>query len=386
MLPQRVTTIFCAAGLVGLILIPAARANIGPRWWGDVNTEPWGLKEVAIVHEQLTIDLRPLAALQPAYVEVAYDLNNRGVSKKLDLLFVSGEVGVRDFEARLGNEPVPARLLARDKLHRHWDRFPHNWHPPQRAPGIDWEDTFYMVNHWDKEATPVEFSLELPPGPSTLRVRYRARACGTDERYPTATWQFPYVLAPAREWGDFGRLDGVVQLPDAWQARSTPPLEREGATLRGSFLGLPADALLLATRAPISPEYRLAGWTSTALFILTSLGGGLLCWWVGHRHGFSWARLSTTEKGRGTQDTLALAIGLSLLWGAAVFLAGSMLPYALMRAALHGQEGPYFHELFDGLFCGSACLTTPAALLFGFTITLWSSSRSARRASTRVLK
>src|SRR5262249_52905296 len=161
----RYLCLFCAAVITALILIPAARANIGYRWWGDVNTEPWGLKEVAIVHEQLTIDLRPLAALRPAYVEVTYDLSNTGDSKKLDLLFVSGEVGVRDFEARLGNEPVPARLLAREELRRHLDRFPPNWRPPQKAPGIDWEDTFYMVNHWDYQAKPVEFSVILPPGP-----------------------------------------------------------------------------------------------------------------------------------------------------------------------------------------------------------------------------
>src|SRR5258707_1050429 len=116
MLPLRVTTIFCAAGLAGLILISAARANFARRYWGDVNTEPWGLKEVAIVHEQLTIALRPLAALEPAYVEVAYDLSNAGASKRLDLLFVSGEAGVHDFEAHLGNEPVPARLLPREEL------------------------------------------------------------------------------------------------------------------------------------------------------------------------------------------------------------------------------------------------------------------------------
>src|SRR5262245_61072630 len=101
--------LYFAAVLAALSLIPAARVNFAHRFWGDVNTEPWGLKEVAIVQKQLTIDLRPLAALRPAYVEVVYDLNNAGPSKKLDLLFVSGEAGVHDFEARLDNEPVPAR-------------------------------------------------------------------------------------------------------------------------------------------------------------------------------------------------------------------------------------------------------------------------------------
>jgi len=103
-------------------------------------------------------------------------------------------------------------------------------------------------------------------------VRYPARAGGTDERYPTTTWQFPYVLAPARDWGEFGRLDVVVHVPDGWQAQSTPPLERQQTTLRGSFMGLPADALLVTTRAPVPPQYRGAAWLSAAIFLLTVLG------------------------------------------------------------------------------------------------------------------
>jgi hypothetical protein len=92
--PLRLMSISCIAAVVGLILVPAARGNIGPRWWGDVASEPWGLKEVAITHERLTIDLRPLAAVEPVQVEVVDDLSNAGACKKLELLFVSGQEGV----------------------------------------------------------------------------------------------------------------------------------------------------------------------------------------------------------------------------------------------------------------------------------------------------
>src|SRR5262249_36522223 len=213
------------------------------------------------------------------------------------------------------------------------------------------EITYFVRHRWEMvtEATPVEFSLELPPGSRTLRVRYRARPCGSDEGYPTATWQFPYVLAPAREWGEFGRLDVVVQLPDGWQARSTPPLEREGATLRGSFTGLPADTLFLATRTPAPTEYYWAAWMSVSLFTLTVLGGGILCWQVGRRHGLWWARRGTPKKGGKTMWTAPLGVALAVLWGAAVFVAGDILPPTFILATLHGQERPGFHEAFDGL-------------------------------------
>jgi hypothetical protein len=158
-------------------------------------------------------------------------------------------------------------------------------------------------------------------------------------------------------------LDVTVHLPDGWQALSTPPLEREGATLRGSFTGLPADALLLATRAPLPPEYQGAAWLSAAIFGVTMLAGGVLCWWTGRRRGPAWTGF------------------LCLLWAALVFLSGAVLPWALMQAALHGQHAPYFHEHFEGLFCGDTCLAVPATLLAGFAITLWSASRAARRSA-----
>jgi hypothetical protein len=388
MLPRRTShlTLFCTAVLAALTLIPAARGNFAPRYWGDVNTEPWGFKEVAIVHEQLTIDLRPLAALEPASVEVVYDLSNGGASKRLDLLFVSGEAGIHDFEAHLGDQPLPARVLPREEIRRHLDRFPPNWAPPESAPGIDSEKTYFVRKRWDwsMEPQPVEVSLELPPGPSTLRVRYRARPCGADEGYPTATWQFPYVLAPAREWGAFGRLDVMVQLPEGWQARSTPPLEREEATLRGSFTGLPADILLLATRTPAPPEYYWAAWTSVALFLLTVLGGGILCWWAGRLQGHSWARLGATEKGKGKLVAALPAVGLSMLWGAAVFVAGEILPQALMRPALQGQESPAFHEPFDVLFYLCSLFASSVAIVVGIAVTQWSASRAARQAEARL--
>src|SRR4051794_38024309 len=104
MSPLRTLLISCAVGGATLTLGPAAWANFAPRFWGDATSEPWGLKNVAITQERLVIDLRPLAEANPVRVEVTYDLSNAGVSRQLDLLFVSSEVGVRDFEARLGDQ------------------------------------------------------------------------------------------------------------------------------------------------------------------------------------------------------------------------------------------------------------------------------------------
>ena len=55
------TFVSCLAGIASLVLAPTAWANFAPRFKGDATSEPWGLKGVAIPHERLTIDLRPLA-------------------------------------------------------------------------------------------------------------------------------------------------------------------------------------------------------------------------------------------------------------------------------------------------------------------------------------
>src|SRR6516165_5242268 len=102
MLPiQRTPFYFLAIGLLSFILFSPAWANFAPRFWGDIASEPAGFKEVTINQEQLVIDLRPLVRAEPARVEATYNLLNCGASKHLDLLFISGEVGVADFEARL---------------------------------------------------------------------------------------------------------------------------------------------------------------------------------------------------------------------------------------------------------------------------------------------
>src|SRR6266849_8092002 len=113
LLPMRRTIailIRClAVSAMFVALTPATFANFAPRFWGDRASEPWGIKEVVIVEERLSIDLRPLVSAAPVCVEVSYDLSNAGVSKHLDLLFVSGEMGVSEFEAQIGDKPVDTR-------------------------------------------------------------------------------------------------------------------------------------------------------------------------------------------------------------------------------------------------------------------------------------
>jgi hypothetical protein len=327
-----------------------AWANIGERWWGDRTAEPLGLKGVAIIHEKLTIDLCPLFAVQPVEVEATYQLNNSGSAKKLDLLFITGVTGVSDFEVRLDGKRVQSRRVPPKELSRHQDEFPKSWLPPEDLPGIDLEQSFSHVYRQLRDPIVLTFVLELPPGRSTLSAHYRARAYGDDEEYPTVTWLFPYILAPAREWESFGGLDVTVYLPDTWQSNSAPTLEREGGVLRGSFTNLPADCLSLAVRQPMGPEMqqklRNTIWMCVALYAFVVIGGGIVCWGIGRLIG----RLLVRRTPSGTMVKYEVpfwvypfSIPLTIGWAAAIFRTLFLIRDNIL-GVFAGQEHPYFHE------------------------------------------
>jgi len=377
---MRSLAVACAVALVGFSLPASARADIGPRWWGDRPAEPQGLQEVDITHQDLTIDLRPLAAVQSAHVEAVYRLHNPGAARKLDLVFVSGVQGVTDFQVRLGDRLLESRPLPRKRWHG--QELPKSWQPPPPKLGIDGE-AYFMGNQISTEVELLEFSVELPPGASTLSARYRARAWGSAEpsstesngSYPTVTWQFPYVLAPAREWKSFGGLDVTVYVPEGWQSASVPALHREGSVLHGNFGNVPADTLMLAARAPVGPELGRATNLFLGLYALIVVAGGILCWGGGRLLGRFLANHPAGSKFR------PLSVGgpalLSLLWGALI-IWGLHFTRRGILGSLAGQESPYF---FNQDILDLACLAIPQLLIAlpGGFLLAWRGVRATRR-------
>jgi hypothetical protein len=372
----------CAAALVGFFFPASARADIGPRWWCDHAAEPLGLKGVDITHQDLTIDLRPLAAVRPVQVEAVYRLHNPGPARKLDLVFVSGVAGVSDFQVHLSDRLLESRPVPRQQLESPGEELPKSWQPPMEGIGID-SPAYYMGSLVTRDVEVLEFSVDLPPGPSTLSARYRARAWGTAEPdpaggrptpYPTVTWQFPYVLAPAREWGSFGGLDLTVYLPEGWQSASKPALDRDGAVLRGRFDEVPADTVMLAARAPVGPELRRAVYLYVGLYALLVVAGGVFCWWAGRLVGRFLA--NAWDRADSASLTVGVPALLALFWVASI-IVGAHLTWCGIVGSLGGQESPYFRENALALGC-LAFLVTAVALPIGFLIAR-SSVLSGRR-------
>jgi len=256
--------------VVALVIVgasPAATANVARASWGGAPAgEPFGIKDIAIEHEELVIDLRPLAT--DRYVEVAatYHLQNTGAEQTLDLVFVSGASRTGEFRVTLDGQQLasaPQRVAV----------LPASWQVPGSTPSPDGagQDRYFL----ETEPIPIGFQLVATPGPHELAITYTALAMHDRRDTPTVLYQFAYVLAPARSWSGFGGLDVTVQLPAGWNIGVTPPLARTGDTLRGRFANLPADAIALSARAR-------RGWYDEAqvaclvLLVLVVIGGGFV--------------------------------------------------------------------------------------------------------------
>ena len=318
-------------------------ANAGPfETSASVVAEPIGIRDVSITRETLTIDLRPVADGKPAQVEAVYHLHNRGPERRLDLVFAFGSNETSDFQVLLGDQAVAVVPVEWDKTHNAWAlpasfgepaagpattfrrwSMPRSWQLPEETPGLGGGRGLKYGGSWSP-VRPAGFTVVVPPGRETLRVRYLARVKHTYAR-PAMYRQFAYILAPARAWDSFGGLDVTVYLPDGWSVASNPALNREGDALRGTFDAIPADALALTFRPPVPSGYRAVTYTGWGLFGLAGFGGLALCWWGGRAKGRFLGRLRRGEsapQGWLRQTAWPRSLGLGVLYGGLVLAAG----------------------------------------------------------------
>ena len=191
--------------------------------------------------------MRPVADHGLAEVEAIYRLDNRGSTKTLDLLFASGSSGTSNFRVWLDDVPIASQPAT-------GARIPASWEPPGHTPSLPNTGQSFELQYHPGPAIPEAFTVTIPPGEHSLKVQYGAELVVNRYGTPTLLHQFAYVLAPARSWSGFGGLDVTIRVPDGWRAVSSPKLEREGDTLKGSFHDVPADALTMTLQS------RRRGW------------------------------------------------------------------------------------------------------------------------------
>lgn len=276
-------------------LTSSARANVAAPWIeGGTSGEASGIGTVTIKREELTIDLRPAATVEPAKIRVVYHLDNPGDEKPLDLVFVSGSF-VTKFAPTLDGKALEYTMSTpRDAAAP--------WTGPSGTPDFDGGEVSYKA-----EITPVGFHMTLPSGTHDLVIEYSARMGGRHDHEPTVKRQLVYILAPAKTWGGFGGLDITVHVPNDWRAIASLPLQRSGDTLTGSFATIPADALGITLQAKPSVLYSISTRALQVQLILVLIGG----WFVLYRRANVRPHM-----------TLSGAFGHGFLWATAVLVTG----------------------------------------------------------------
>lgn len=271
---------FVCAALVAAVCASVASANMGPPTiHGRVVAEPDGMKGVRVLHESLVIDLRPVARGEFAQVEATYRFRNDGPARQLELLFATGANEIAGFTVTLDGTPVPSAP-------RDVGELPKSWQPPEHTPGFDGAPLNYPIAKlFPREIKTVGFTLAVSPGEHSITVTYRAQTTKNVRSYPVGYWQFAYVLAPAKSWDGFGKLDVTVHVPEGWRSASEPALTRDGDTLRGTFDGLPADALALTIQAPVGNGFYITRVVLWCLFVAICVTLARWTWRVSVRTG-----------------------------------------------------------------------------------------------------
>lgn len=351
-----------AAALAVLVAaLPAASANVGaPSSGGQLAGEPAGVRDVAILREELVIDLRPLAADGRVAVAATYHLDNPNAEQVLDLVFASGSGEPGGFRVTLDGRPVPATPRADVAM-------PDSWRAPASTPlpGGDGELEYELRD----PGAPLGFQLTLTPGRHALSVSYSAAAVRHHHHEPAVLRQFAYVLAPARTWAGFGGLDVTVRLPPGWVAGVSPPLARDRDTLHAVFAAVPADAIALTVRAPTG-GFALVRVAALVLFALATLGGGAAVF-AGS------AARQRRRSAAGTPPSFLAALVTGGAW-AAVFLATGL--FAVFGPDLALADGQADHRGYGQAFAAVLVVLGSLPVL---VIGVWGAHAAARRAHAR---
>lgn len=344
-----------------VVLCPArAVSNVGPPWsGGQLVAEPVGVIDIAIIHEELTIDLRPLADNKQAHVQAIYQLQNDRDAKTLQLLFASGSSNDNNFRIWLDDQAIESAPLDDFQL-------PESWNPPEKTPGLHGGTEIEYVAGRHQQIRPVAFTVTVPSGRHQLKVTYTADAVTYRSATPTVYRQFAYVLAPARAWSSFGGLDVTIHVPENWDVATTPKLTVDANTLVGHFGSIPADAIAITLQAPVGQLYQPISYICLGLFWLVLVGGILLCLRVGYSRGKQVTNAPTPQQPHIYRPAAPLALLSGFLWAVLVLSCGLFATFGPQFAIPDGQASNYGYGTIFAVF--GVIILSAITFVLGFLI------------------
>lgn len=296
--------------LVFVFLLPvgSASGNAGP-----IRRDPLPIGEpqvdlgaIRVLHEQLTVDLRPVADQHLASIVAVYRFENAGPPVTIPAVFATPFA--RYIEVAVDGKPIEARTFdpmgEMPPLPPHWSA--------ALSDKLKYEEAAW-------------FDFALPSGEHELTVKLKAGS-GYDKSDRPMTSHIRYLLSPARDWSAFGTLDVRAHVPDGYIVTSTPALTPdESGDLVGTFDGIPADVLAFE----ITQDAGLLAWVW--LGMLAAVGVVVLVV-IGRRS-------VRAIENAGAGWTTLLVLGTPVVtgvWGTAWFVV-----YVIVDDALMGPHAEY---------------------------------------------
>lgn len=328
---------------------------------GTPLTEPMGgLRDVFIEHETLTFDLRPIENGHLARVDAIYRVRNDGPARTLDLLFIADGLTSGSTTVTVDGRPLPRRPGTAGEL-------PPNWRAPATTPALDSADG--PLPYAPGPEGTLSFQVQLDPGRHEIHVSYPVRATAYSVNDLTPIWQFGYVLAPARSWGGFGRLEVRVHAPRGWRIATEPALREQDGAWVGRWEGLPADAISFSLQKPppsSGPWYLL--WAAVSIGMLAV--AGRLCWMMTR---------ALARRGKSGWWALLPTLGLAAVWTAAAMLLYLYVPEIVgWRAGELPGEYALKALRYGSVFLG--LLLVPVMLIVGLVVVSTCAILGRRRA------
>lgn len=262
-------------------------SNAGPVETGGVLIgEPVGFTAVRIEREELEIDFRSLNESLDVRVQATYHLFNPRSLEPLELAFAFGSKHHRDHEIKINGQRVEGKRADPDfNVSEHW-------FPPRTTPPLRDDETPLTFGAW-QGVNPLLFRAEIPEGISELEVTYVEPVKVLFAR-PAMFRQFVYIFAPARNWAGFGDLKLSILLPEDWEAATNLALDPGANSLRGTFNGLPDDALAITLRPKVSPIYHWVERNRLVIMAMVMIVVSFVTWWRLRR---AFLRKPATRKG-----------------------------------------------------------------------------------------
>ena len=285
--------------LLSLMIPEAVNANMAKPWHeGQLIGEPTGdFRNLGIVWEKLNFDLRALKDLGESTVTAIYQIRNDGEQIPVELLFVSP--GIKTGNVTIDGKKIAAETITNPKL-------PPTWKPPSRVPKSGGGSIFYVASEPSNSA--LKFKPTIGQGEHQLQVKYVVEPSSYD--YSTyKDYQVVYILAPAKNWAFFNRLDVEIKIPKNWKVATSLPMKRTGNILKATFNKIPADNLAIST-TPHLAWY--VSWIISLTLVVFYSGGLIAARYIG---------IATTRKIDKLIVRLFIAIFVAVPLGIVAFLA-----------------------------------------------------------------